>query len=120
MAICEHIDCRRTAEVAPKIVVPHAVGFPLDKKRQYEMILGLKLCRRHCAQVDAPAQALQQQFVDVIRRLAASIARKRGLPYQEPDFERASAVAVRFESDEYRRLEPQLRRSILPRSNDNG
>ena len=108
MAICDHKNCKRTAEVAPEIIVPHAAGFPFDPKRQLGVLLGLKLCRRHCLGFDVKAQAALPDFVGFLRQAAQQQARRLGLPYQEPDFARAKIEVVRLDSEKYRRLAPKI------------
>jgi hypothetical protein len=108
MAICDHQRCKRTADVAPKIVVPHAVGAPFDPRRQIGVLLELKLCRRCCLHLSPAVQAAYPNFVEFARGAARQQAKKLGLPYQEPDLARARIERVKLGSDEYRRLAPHF------------
>lgn len=114
MPVCARLECKRTAEVIPKVVVPHAVGFPIEKSRQYAVMLGLKVCRRCCSQMSGPEQAKLPNLMDFFRKLAASRAKRFKTPYQEPDFERAFIVKVKLSSDEYRKIAPRLEQAPTP------
>jgi hypothetical protein len=108
MAICDHKGCKRTAEVAPEIIVPHAVGFPFDPRRQLGVLLSLKLCRRCCLSFDVKAQVALPGFVGFVQQAGARQAKRFGLPYTEPDFARAKLEVVRLDSEKYRRLSPNI------------
>ena len=108
MAICDRTGCKRTAEVAPKVVVPHAAGAPFDPERQHSVLLGLKLCRRCCLNIDPVEQASHENFRTFITEAAKIRAKNRGLPFEAPDFTRARVERVRLDSAEYRRLAPKL------------
>ena len=108
MAICDHKGCKRTAEVAPEIVVPHAVGAPFVPNRQLGVLLGLTLCRRCCLSFDVKAQAALPDFVGFIRQAAAQQAARFRAPFTEPDFARAKLEIVKLNSEKYRRLAPKI------------
>ena len=114
MSTCEHPECRREAQVAPKILVPHAVDVPIDIARQYGVLLGARLCRRCALNLEVKKQLEVTALVDYVRKCAHTAAKARFGPYLEPDFSRARLVMVRLDSAEYRRYAPQLTAIAVP------
>ena len=108
MAICDHQRCKRTAEVAPKLVVPVAVGESFNPRYNIAIVLGLKLCRRCCFGIVAAKQAALDDVAAFIRNAAKIQAKQLGLPYREPDFARAKIEAVKLSSQQYRQVAPKL------------
>lgn len=114
MSTCEHPECRRQAQVAPKLLVPHAVDVPIDPIRQYGVLLGARLCRRCAFGLELEKQLAVPSLIEYVRKCAAAAAKARFGPYLEPDFSRAKLVLVRLDSAEYRKFAPQLASINIP------
>lgn len=111
MAKCARPECKRTAEVAPKLTVPHAIGV-----RPVSILLGIKTCRRCCMELDAPAEARLPNLAEFIQKVARSECTAAGALYAEPAFDRATVKAVKLNSEEYRKVAPRLERPPMPAS----
>jgi hypothetical protein len=119
LAICEQQRCKRTAEVAPKLIIPCKVGAAFDDRRDYAVMLGAKLCRRCCLRLTAKDQAEMPNTIAFVRAGARINARRFRRPYEEPDFARAKIGLVRLGGEEFRRLEPRLAPPPTPPADSN-
>ena len=113
--ICEKLGCKRTAQVVPKLIVPYSIAPNSHRDKPYGILLGAKLCRRCCRGLSAHDQAAQPALVAYVQQCARVQAKKRGLPYQEPDFARAKIAVVRLDSIEYRQHAPELKPLVQPK-----
>lgn len=111
MAKCARPECKRTAEVAPKLTIPHAIGV-----QPVSIMLGIKTCRRCCLELDAAAEARLPNLAEFIRKVAASQCKAVKALYAEPLFDRATVKAVKLNSEEYRRVAPRLELPPTPAS----
>lgn len=114
MTTCAKEGCSRTAEVVPKLLVPHVAGMPVDPKRQHGIMFGMKLCRRCSMTLNVADYVAQPNIIGFFRELARAQAKRFGLPYHEPDFARAVFTRVPLGSSEYRRLAPRLESAPRP------
>lgn len=103
MAKCAREGCKRTAEVAPKLTIPHAIGV-----RPVSIMLGIKTCRRCCLELDAPAEARLPNLAEFIQKCARNECKAVGAIYAEPVWEKTTCKAVKLNSEEYRRVAPRL------------
>lgn len=100
---CARPGCKRTAEVAPKLTVPHAIGV-----QPVSIILGIRTCRRCCLDLDAPAEARLPNLAEFIQKIARHQCKAASALYAEPAFDRATVKAVKLNSEEYRKVAPRL------------
>ena len=88
MAKCAREGCKRTAEVAPKLTIPHAIGV-----QPVQIMLGIKTCRRCCMSLDAAAEARtvkgvklnSEEYRRVAPRLEHAPMPADQIPVQQPE-----------------------------------
>jgi len=109
MAKCAREGCKRTAEVAPKLTIPHAIGV-----QPVQIMLGIKTCRRCCMSLDAAAEARLPNLAEFIRKVAHHQCDAVQALHAEPLFDKATVKGVKLNSEEYRRVAPRLEHAPMP------